>query len=39
MEEFKLKKGLILTEDYEEIEKYNQKEIRYKPLWKWLILK
>jgi len=39
MKEFKLKKGLILTEDYEEIEKYNQKEIRYKPLWKWLILK
>ena len=29
MEEFKLKKGLILTEDYEEIEKYNQKEIRF----------
>jgi len=39
MEEFKLKEGLILTEDYEEFEKYNQKEIRYEPLWKWLILK
>jgi len=39
MEEFNLKQGLILTEDYEEFEKYNQKEIRFVPLWKWLILK
>jgi hypothetical protein len=39
MEEFKLKEGLIITEDYEGFEKYNQKEIRYLPLWKWLILK
>ena len=39
METFDLKEGIILTEDYEEIEKYGQKEIRYMPLWKWLILK
>jgi len=39
MEVFNLKEGIILTEDYEEIEKYNQKEIKYIPLWKWLILK
>jgi len=39
MENFNLKSGIILTEDYEELENYNQKEIRYVPLWKWLILK
>jgi hypothetical protein len=39
MEEFKLKEGVILTEDYEDFEKYMQKEIRFIPLWKWLILK
>ena len=39
METFDLKEGIILTEDYEDIEKYDQKEIRYISLWKWLILK
>ena len=39
MEIFNLKKGLVITEDCEEIEKHNQKEIRYIPIWKWLILK
>lgn len=39
METFNFKKGVILTEDYAELEKYNQKEIRYIPLWKWLISK
>lgn len=38
METFGFKKGTILTEDYEEIEKYNQKEIKYIPIWKWLIV-
>lgn len=37
METFNLKNGMILTEDYEEIEKYNQKEIKYIPIWKWLL--
>jgi len=37
MDIFNIKKGLILTEDYEEIEKYNQKEIKYLPIWKWLL--
>ena len=39
MEKFNLNSGIILTEDYEESEKYNHKDIKYKPLWKWLILK
>jgi len=37
MDDFNIKKGLILTEDYEKIEKYNQKEIKYLPIWKWLL--
>ena len=37
MDIFKNKEGMILTEDYEEIEKYNKKEIKYVPLWKWLL--
>ena len=37
MEEFKLKKGLIITEDYEKEEKIGNKKIIYKPLWEWLI--
>ncbi len=35
---FKLKDGLILTEDFEGVEKINKKRIIYKPLWKWLLL-
>ena len=37
MDVFNIKKGMILTEDYEEIEKYDQKEIKYMPIWKWLL--
>lgn len=37
MNEFKLKKGTIITQDYESMEKKDNKEIKYIPLWKWLI--
>jgi len=37
MEEFKLKKGLIITEDFEGKEKIKDKEIIYRSLWKWLL--
>lgn len=37
MNEFKLKTGLILTEDYEGQEKTEGKKIAYTPLWKWLL--
>lgn len=37
MKEFKLKKGLIITSDYEGLEIINRKEIRFIPLWKWLL--
>lgn len=35
--EFKLKKGLIITEDYEGAEKIGDEAIKYVPLWKWLL--
>ncbi len=38
MNEFKLKEGLIITEDFESEEKINDKKIVYRPLWKWLLL-
>ncbi len=34
---FKLKQGLIITEDKEEEEKIHNKRIVYIPLWKWLL--
>jgi len=34
---FKLKEGLVLTEDFEDVEKISKKTIIYKPLWKWLL--
>ncbi len=37
MQEFKLKNGLIITEDFETTEKYSNKTIHYVPLWKWLL--
>lgn len=37
MKEFKLKQGLILTEDFEGEEKIDKFKILYKPLWKWLL--
>lgn len=38
MKEFKLKEGLIITDDYESEETIKGKRIVYKPLWKWLLL-
>lgn len=37
MEKFKLKKGLIVTEDQEEVRKINGKTIEIVPAWKWLL--
>jgi uncharacterized protein len=39
MDFFKLKTGLIITEDYEGKEQKAGKTIEYKPLWKWLLEK
>jgi hypothetical protein len=38
MKEFKLKQGLIITEDYENEKKIEGKKIKFIPLWKWLLL-
>jgi predicted AAA+ superfamily ATPase len=37
MKEFKLKEGLVITEDYENLEVVDKKKIRFVPLWKWLL--
>jgi len=37
MEGFKLREGLVLTEDLEGEEKINGRRVRFVPLWKWLI--
>lgn len=37
MDAFKLKEGLIITEDKEEEERIDGREIVYMPLWKWLL--
>lgn len=37
MKEFKLKNGLIITEDKENEEIIENKKIKYLPLWKWLL--
>lgn len=37
MNKFKLKEGLIITEDMEKQEKVNNKIIKYIPLWKYLL--
>ncbi len=37
MNEFKLKKGTIITEDYSEKEEVKNKIIEYIPLWSWLL--
>lgn len=37
MEEFNVQKGTIITEDYNEKEIVNEKEIEFVPLWKWLL--
>jgi len=35
--EFKLKKGVIITEDYEKEEEIMGKKVKFIPLWKWLL--
>lgn len=37
MDGFGLKKGLVITEDFEGEEKVKGKKILYRPLWKWLL--
>ncbi|MFH1294639.1 MAG: ATP-binding protein [Candidatus Aenigmatarchaeota archaeon] len=37
MKEFKLKKGLIITESSEGEESFDDKVVEYVPLWKWLV--
>lgn len=37
MNKFKLRTGLILTNDPEEEIKVNSKKILVKPVWKWLL--
>lgn len=36
MDKFKLKKGIVITEDYEGEEKIKNRIIEYIPIWKWL---
>lgn len=37
MSKFKLKEGIIITEDYEAEEKVKGKKIKFLPLWRWLL--
>jgi len=37
MQEFRLKEGLVITQDYEAEEKFDSKKIKFVPLWKWLV--
>lgn len=37
MDEFNIKEGLIITEDYSGKERIDNKIIRYIPLWRWLL--
>ena len=37
MQEFKIKEGLVITEDYEATEQHKGKKIKFMPLWKWLL--
>ncbi len=39
MNEFKLKEGLVITEDYDSEEMINGKKIKFMPLWRWLLEK
>jgi predicted AAA+ superfamily ATPase len=39
MEKFNVKKGLIITQDYESKETIEENEIEFVPLWKWLLTK
>jgi len=37
MDEFKLKEGLVITEDIDKEVEVDNKKMVYKPLWKWLL--
>ena len=37
MEKFNVKKGLIITQDYEAKETIEGNKIEFIPLWKWLL--
>ena len=37
MDTFKLKQGLILTEDHSETKTFEKKKIYFVPIWKWLL--
>ena len=37
MEEFQLKEGIIITEDYTAEETINNRKIKFLPLWEWLL--
>jgi len=37
MDEFKLKDGVVITEDFEDEERIDGKKVFYKPIWKWLL--
>lgn len=37
LKEFRLKTGLVITDDFEGEETFGKKKIKYIPLWKWLL--
>jgi len=37
MQEFKLKEGLVITQDYKATEQHKGKKIKFIQLWKWLL--
>jgi len=37
LEDLNLKEGLVITEDYENVEYYKEFEIKFTPLYKWLL--
>ena len=38
LESFKLKDGIIITENEEKEEKINKKKVKFIPLWKWFLI-
>jgi predicted AAA+ superfamily ATPase len=37
MEELKLRRSLVVTEDHETTEKHGRYRIKYVPFWKWVL--
>jgi len=37
LQTFKLKQGIVITEDYSRIENIEGKKVTFVPLWKWLL--